>query len=131
MNLFEGTVTEGGDAASFPGGGRVSFEVAGLSPGSAVTVGLRPEALRPGAEGGAGIAAEVEVVEHLGAEALVYCKGELPGTVIARTEGTTALTPGDRVRLAYDPAAVHVFDGTGARIARPDAAHAKAGPGRA
>jgi ABC-type sugar transport system ATPase subunit len=131
MNLFEGTVTESGDAASFPGGGRVSFEVADLSPGSAVTVGLRPEALRPGEEGGAGIAAEVEVVEHLGAEALVYCKGELPGTVIARTEGTTALTPGDRVRLAYEPAAVHVFDGTGARVARPDAAHANAGPGGA
>ena len=80
-------------------------------------LGLRPEhALW--AEGGTGTwELQVDVVETLGAERLVYCRlGEQLFTV--RIEGTlTPPQPGDRVPLRVPPERLHWFDPkTGARV---------------
>ena len=123
MNLFDGTVdrvTDTGIDVAFPDGARIALPHRGPAMGASVTLGFRPEALRldvaPGEES---LPVRVEVVERLGAEALVYCQGTLPGRVLVKTDGMTALRPGDRIDIGPDPAAAHLFDREGLRICSP------------
>ncbi|KQS68257.1 ABC transporter ATP-binding protein [Modestobacter sp. Leaf380] len=78
-----------------------------------VTVGVRPEALV--LSGTAGIPAQVEVVESLGAEGQVLARPS-DATVQAVSELLTVRVPGrglpavgDHVRLGIDPGQVHLF----------------------
>jgi ABC-type sugar transport system ATPase subunit len=79
----------------------------------AVTVGIRPGALRPAADG---LAATVYIVENLGDSTIVNCKaGE--HLVKLRSEGSLGLREGDAVRLSARAQDLHVFDGgTGQRV---------------
>jgi len=81
----------------------------------AVTVGVRPEAWRIDDDG---LAVTVAVVEELGSESFLYCTEEgSDAEVVARAEGLSSSSPGDQVRLAPVPSAVHLFDSaTGARL---------------
>jgi len=75
-----------------------------------VVVGLRPEALVPGGEG---IAAEVEVVEEVGADAHLFCVAELGGErtkLAARTAARDAPPRGGRILLRPKPEEAHFFD---------------------
>ena len=56
------------------------------------------------------------MVEALGAESVVH--GVLPGgaKVLAVLPGQPGLRRGDSIRLGFDPAQVHAFDATGARL---------------
>jgi multiple sugar transport system ATP-binding protein len=82
-----------------------------------VTVGLRPESLELG---GAGIAAEVMVVEELGSDAYAFCMAELAGVerrLIARVDARHPPRRGEPVTLAPIGAEAHLFDPrTGARL---------------
>jgi multiple sugar transport system ATP-binding protein len=82
-----------------------------------VVVGLRPEALELAGEG---IAAAVEVVEEIGADAYVFASAELggePTKLVARVEAKVAPERGARVWLRPKPGEAHLFDvGTGARL---------------
>ena len=74
-----------------------------------VVVGLRPEALRLASSG---IAARVEAVEVLGADAYVFCTAEVAGAetrLATRVESNDAPARGDSVRLAPRGEA-HLFD---------------------
>ena len=74
-----------------------------------VVVGLRPEALRLASSG---IAARVEAVEVLGADAYVFCTAEVAGAetrLATRVESNDAPARGDSVRLAPRGQA-HLFD---------------------
>ena len=52
---------------------------------------------------------QVEVVEHLGNEQMVY--GLLADKlVLARVDARTALRPGDEIELFFDMHHVHLFD---------------------
>ena len=83
-----------------------------------VVVGLRPEALVLGADG---VAARVEVVEELGADAYAFCTAALPGgeaRLVARADARRPPGRGEPVHLRpcaeHEP---HLFDvGTGERI---------------
>ncbi|GAA1082374.1 ABC transporter ATP-binding protein [Pseudonocardia alni] len=104
----DGSVSLGGVRIPVPGGAS-----------DTVTVGIRPEDLRP-AGAGDGLEVTVDVVEELGADAYVY--GTLTdgsGTsLVARTDARVPPGRGDRLRLAPDPQRIHVFDGgTGGRLA--------------
>jgi multiple sugar transport system ATP-binding protein len=83
----------------------------------AVTIGVRPNDLVVGSEGGLDVT--VEFVEELGSEAFLYCRTD--GTdreVVARTDGLSTLKMGDRVSLVPRPSAVYIFDAaTGDRLA--------------
>jgi multiple sugar transport system ATP-binding protein len=83
---------------------------------AAVTVGVRPNDLDIRADGG--LNATVEFVEELGSEAFLYCTAD--GTqqqIVARTDGLSALEPGDKVSLVPRPAGLHLFDTkSGARL---------------
>jgi len=136
MNLVEGMLVENGSPDASGGGGRgtlcVAFagasvplpaEVADPVRGSGpdVVLGLRPEALRLSPDGV--IAANVIIVELLGAETHVICHTESGARIIVR-QGAGATKPalGEAVRIAVDadPEAYHLFDAsTGERLGGP------------
>jgi multiple sugar transport system ATP-binding protein len=75
-----------------------------------VTLGLRPEALEIA---GSGIAARVEVVEELGADAYAFCVARLPEgetKLIARADFHRPPARGERVVLRPVPGEAHAFD---------------------
>ena len=79
----------------------------------ALVLGLRPEKLVYAAAAPANwprLCGSIELVESLGAEMLVHLSAG-DSKVIARLPGLRALTMGDSLELAFDPAAVYLFDG--------------------
>ncbi|MGX7705324.1 ABC transporter ATP-binding protein [Methylobacterium sp. Gmos1] len=116
MNLLPVQAT-GADPAGvrvvLPGGGEVvvPVEAARAAPGTRVTLGIRPEALKPGADGA--LAGEVSHVERLGGLTLAHVTVAGGTTVVAQIEGSAPVRVGEAVRLAIDPAATHLFDGEG------------------
>jgi sn-glycerol 3-phosphate transport system ATP-binding protein len=85
--------------------------------GRDVLLGIRPEHLEPCAESDAMMVAEIDLIEPLGADTLVY--GHLPangGRVAARLHSSVDARAG-KLALRYDPARRHYFDpASGARI---------------
>jgi ABC-type sugar transport system ATPase subunit len=79
----------------------------------AVTLGIRPGALRLAADG---MPARVYLVEHLGDSTIVNF--QIDDLLLRmRSDKRPALREGDTVRLAFDPADAHLFDsGTGLRL---------------
>jgi len=83
-----------------------------------VLFGIRPEHLEPCAEPEAKLVLEIDLVEPLGADTLVY--GHLAANggarIAARVHASAAPQPG-KLPLRYDPANVHYFDAeTGMRL---------------
>ena len=76
-------------------------------------LGVRPEDVRLAAEG---MPACVESVEYLGADSIVACRAG-DQLINARVARHAAAVPGERVRLAWNADAAHLFDrNTGKRI---------------
>jgi ABC-type sugar transport system ATPase subunit len=121
MNLFPVTVPDSGAGnAAQATVGPWLVDLSGMPVGD-VTLGLRPEAfVDPALEGGRGGDSVgevlVEVVESLGATALVHFHaGDLPA--VACVAGTTRARPGHWMKLALDARDVFVFDAvTGDRL---------------
>jgi ABC-type sugar transport system ATPase subunit len=122
MNLLRGRL-EASDGAVFAnlGGVRMPMPHAGGGSlarlqGRDVTFGIRPEdfyefAPPAAAANMAHVPVQVNVVEPLGAETLLVVT--LDGgaeEIIARIGRTTELRSGDRLNLAVDTTAIHVFD---------------------
>jgi sn-glycerol 3-phosphate transport system ATP-binding protein len=79
-------------------------------------VGLRPEHLVASPHGPLALA--IELVENLGADALLY--GKVPGgaSLVARADGGAPHKAGDTLRLDVAPRHVSLFDSaSGRRIA--------------
>jgi multiple sugar transport system ATP-binding protein len=110
MNVFQGAFKGGwveALGAEWPASG------ARASDGQRVTYGIRPEHIELA---GAGIAAEVVVVEPMGAETeLLVRVGNQTLTLI--THGRSSAGPGERVFLAPQAQHAHLFDAaTGQRV---------------
>jgi multiple sugar transport system ATP-binding protein len=129
MNFLPGTLAgeEGAAAHVRLAGGavvHVAADAARAAPGSAVTLGVRPEHLRIEAEGGAaggtGIGATVALVEYLGDATIVYAQVAGVPEMIALKCRPDAPCPerGARVTLAFDPGHGHLFDADGAALPR-------------
>jgi len=118
MNVVNGTVRRGGDAAyvEVAGGVRWPLDTAPGAEGQAVAYGVRPEHLTLAPDGN-GVPGEIIVVEPTGAETeLLIRVGDAQVTL--RTHGRPAVDHDQKVGLLVDPANVHVFDqATGARLA--------------
>jgi len=111
MNLLPGTAA--GGWVRLATGSEIAVATGAGGP---VLLGIRPEDLRPAAAGGAALAGRVTVAEPLGPGTLLHV--DLGGAeVIATGPGRGAPAPGATVGLAFDPAALHLFDAaTGAAI---------------
>ena len=82
--------------------------------GRAVKVGMRPEHLVLAPTGA--LALTVELVENLGADALLYCK--LPGSdvmLVARADPAASHRAGDTLRVDVAPRHLHLFDAESGR----------------
>jgi len=108
MNIFDGMVRAGAVEAL---GSR--WPASRGAEGQKVKYGIRPEHLEPAPSG---IAAQVVVVEPMGAETEILVKvGDASLTVMTRGRSTAG--PGDRIFLAPQAAHVHLFDAaSGQRI---------------
>ena len=82
--------------------------------GGAITLGLRPEALRIDAENPA-LTATVEITEHLGGSTLIHARTGDGNPLVMSTPGRTALGAGDPLPLAFS-ATPHLFDAEGVSL---------------
>jgi multiple sugar transport system ATP-binding protein len=117
MNIVAGTLAKSGDSSCVKAlGQRWPVESPGGTDGQAVKYGIRPEHIGLASPGSGGIAAEVVVVEPMGAQTeLVVRVADVSLTVV--THGRANLRPGDRLSLSPEAGRAHVFDpATGRRI---------------
>jgi multiple sugar transport system ATP-binding protein len=78
---------------------------------SELIVGIRPEHVTVSDAGGDGLAAEVVLVESLGADSYVHATlAGIDATFVARTEGYDVRQPGTNIRLRLDPDRIYGFD---------------------
>ena len=76
-----------------------------------IVVGVRPERLSIGEDGGPGVRVKLRVVEALGSEQHLVCDAEDGTTVIARLDpDEVAPTEGATVTLVADADHLHLFD---------------------
>jgi ABC-type sugar transport system ATPase subunit len=126
MNFIEARVASAGAAGvtcALAGGATLEAGVdgKGLAAGDPITVGIRPEHLRP-TKAPAPLAGPVAVVEQVGESSFVYVemRAARGGMLVARSDPDARMRPGDRLALDALPHHVHVFDASG--LACPRAA---------
>jgi ABC-type sugar transport system ATPase subunit len=122
MNLLPATVLTAEGADLLLRIGTVELVVpqaaAALAAGAAVTVGIRPEHIAVAPERDA-LDVTVDLVEHLGGETFVYAAATDLPQITLRCDGQTPLSRGDATSVRFSPEHLHLFDATGAAIARP------------
>lgn len=99
--------------AGFVGSPAINLLPGGLLPGSAQTVGIRPEDVVLADDGPLDLA--VVLCEHLGAQQLLTLRND---AIELRALVPASWPHAPRVRVRLDPARAHFFDGSGARISR-------------
>jgi multiple sugar transport system ATP-binding protein len=117
MNLLPGVIADVGEQgfAIAVDDNRAVFPLAGraraLPPGTAATLGVRPEhlAIQPGGA----LAATVEATERLGAETIVHARLASGAAITVSVRGISGVNPGATVRLGFDDRFAHVFDEAG------------------
>ena len=109
MNFLPATVEKGGKVDAVLSDGQKLRLPDGLplKDGDAITIGLRPEHIRLAEDGT--LQGEVVVVEPLGLSTQFYVKLANQQLCVFAM-GRAGVKPGDTVRLAADPAALHLFD---------------------
>jgi sn-glycerol 3-phosphate transport system ATP-binding protein len=118
MNIVDGTIEPGGKAVRLGGAGAPVLALARAEAGAAgrpLKVGLRPEHLLVSPNGPLSFA--IELVENLGADALLYGKVAGGASLVARVDGGAPHKAGHTLRLDVAPRHVNLFDaGNGRRI---------------
>ncbi|MDE0590023.1 sn-glycerol-3-phosphate ABC transporter ATP-binding protein UgpC [Halocynthiibacter sp. C4] len=106
MNLMPATVGEG---VIETGSGTLAYT--GFAPGIEITLGLRPEDLRPTTNAAeAVISGRVSSLESLGAETLVHVETNAEKPVILRDGRITPARIDDIIHLTCDPEMARFFD---------------------
>ena len=106
---FVGGKGDGDGSIALDGGGRMRASVR-VAPGQAVTVGVRPEHARPVSAERAMMRGPVEMVEQLGADALVHVGYGSGAPIIVRVPHGAQPQVGATYGFDVDPAHVFVFD---------------------
>ena len=96
---------------------RAELPPASVPLADAAFVGIRPEDLRLTAPGAGQIVAQVELVEALGAETLVYLHTPRGAQIVLRQASRTTLVAGDDVGVDVELGHLHWFDASGKLIA--------------
>jgi multiple sugar transport system ATP-binding protein len=121
MNMLGVTVggrTAHGVEVVLPSGGRLTVPVdpGSADQGSPLTLGIRPEALRPAEDGE--IAGDVRLVERLGGLTLLHVAAEGLDDMIVQIDGMDGSQAHQPIRLAVDAGACHLFDAGGLALPR-------------
>ncbi len=121
MNFVPATVAERGPDSTVVitrSGTRLAVPVdpGAVQPGDPVTLGMRPEALRPDPAGQ--LAGEVRLVERLGGLTLLHVAGGEDGDLTVQTDGADPTAIRQAIRLSLDAANCHLFDATGQALTR-------------
>jgi multiple sugar transport system ATP-binding protein len=106
------TLTWGGVAdIPLPGGGSVSVPVStsAAADGQEIILGVRPEHLTIGVPAQIEIPVKVRLIEHLGAESVLYMDATDGTQLIQRTTRTVREKAGDAVRLGFSSEHCHLF----------------------
>ncbi len=86
-------------------------------------IGVRPENVLVRPAGSGQLAGQIDLVESLGADTLIYANVSANGQpgvqLVARQNTRTSLHPGDAVGLDIAPESFHLFDRQGQTVARP------------
>jgi multiple sugar transport system ATP-binding protein len=89
----------------------------GLAAGASVTLGIRPEHIDIAPDTGL-LAATVDLVEQLGGETFIYATAPGLPPITLRQDGQSQFYRGDAVAIRFAPDHLHIFDATGAALAR-------------
>ncbi|MDR6768852.1 multiple sugar transport system ATP-binding protein [Acidovorax delafieldii] len=81
-------------------------------------IGLRPESITVRNTGATSVTGQVDLVEALGAETLIYVSTPGGAQFVARQNDRTSLRAGDTVSLDIDASQAHWFDPQGRVVAR-------------
>ncbi|TPQ30269.1 sugar ABC transporter ATP-binding protein [Bradyrhizobium guangdongense] len=90
----------------------------GLAAGARVTLGIRPEHIDIAHDTGM-LAATVDLVEQLGGETFIYATAPGLPQITLRQDGQSRFDRGDAVAIRFAPDHLHIFDATGAALAKP------------
>jgi multiple sugar transport system ATP-binding protein len=119
MNLFKGTIGSSDAQPVFRGHVVVPLveRFVGLTAGSEVTLGIRPEdiVLAGSSEPGA-LPGSVDLVETIGADNYVTLALGQAATCIIRTSGKTVIQEGEQVHVRFPSEGLHFFDSQGIRV---------------
>jgi sn-glycerol 3-phosphate transport system ATP-binding protein len=125
MNVVAGEVGSDGRSIILNGGREISLPQAQLPPaGTGLLFGIRPEHVALAGHD-PDIVLPVAAVETLGADALAHCRLEegvkgRENEFVVRLPGTARVQAGERLPLAIDKSAVHIFERqSGMRLETP------------
>ena len=113
MNLWAGQAK--GGSVQLDSGALLPLPAGVAVPDGPVTLGIRPQHLRP--EAGGPVRAEVRLIEALGPESVVHADMGAGGALLAVLPGQPNLARGAVIELGYDPQSAHVFGADGQRLA--------------
>jgi multiple sugar transport system ATP-binding protein len=121
MNLLEGVIDKAGPAratVTLPGGAvlEAAVDASKARPGDKVTLGIRPEHLRPQKTG---IAGEVALVESLGNIRFAYfATAADPDPLVLQPGANEAIRQGNMLSVGASPDQCHLFDANGRAFSR-------------
>ena len=103
------TAGAGGVTVQLPSGGQITVPASGdgLQPGTQLTLGIRPESMKPDPAGVIG--GEVKLVERLGGLTLFHLEAEGRDDLIVQVEGVSPVQVHQSIRAAIDTEACHLF----------------------
>ncbi len=133
MNFLPGKVTNvdgAGATVQLIGGSSITVPCrpGRLKAGDSVTLGVRPEHLRPAETGE--ITGEAMVVERLGGETFIYTNIGAQEMLVIQADGEIPTRVHDKIMVKLDPGTCHLFDSAGLSVERAER-HPLADIGRA
>jgi multiple sugar transport system ATP-binding protein len=107
-----------GVTVTLPGGDRLLVPVTpdGVTPGTALTLGVRPEDLSETGQGDARLPGQTLVVEHLGGETFAYTKTPDGTQVMVKGDGNFEPRIGENLAVGVIGRYCHLFNETGAAL---------------
>ncbi|MDM4763750.1 sn-glycerol-3-phosphate ABC transporter ATP-binding protein UgpC [Galbitalea sp. SE-J8] len=122
MNLFEVDLVEGGLKFG-TATAAVDRDTLASTSAARATIGVRPEDLVVSTTGN-GLPVDVDVVEELGADGYLYGHAEINGSrvdIVARVDGRSHPSAGDKIVVTPQPDHIHVFDSeSGERLTKKE-----------